>query len=96
MTALDIVKQNLPADRISCDAGDMASHLVDWRRAYQGKASALLQPRTTAEVAKILEIAKDHHQVVVPQGGNTGLVGGGIPSQSGSDWLLSLSKIEQD
>ena len=95
MTALDIVKQNLPADRISCDAGVMASHLVDWRRAYQGKASALLQPRTTSEVAKILEIAKDHHQVVVPQGGNTGLVGGGIPSQSGSDWLLSLSKMNK-
>ena len=95
MTALDILKQNLPAERLLLAPDDMVSHLVDWRRAYEGKAAALLQPRTTAEVATILKIAKEHHQVIVPQGGNTGLVGGGIPSQSGSDWLLSLAKMNK-
>jgi FAD/FMN-containing dehydrogenase len=64
-------------------AEDQAGYLREWRDRYVGKALAVLRPGSTDEVSRILALANEHGVGVVPQGGNTGLVGGQIPSARG-------------
>lgn len=52
---------------------------VDWMRQYRGNASVVLRPSCTSEVSAILRYCNERHLPVVPQGGNTGLVGGAVP-----------------
>jgi FAD/FMN-containing dehydrogenase len=77
----------------SADADDLAPHLIDWRRKHQGASVLLLMPRTTAQVQAIARAACAHSVPLVPQGGNTGLVGGGIPAADSSGVLLSLKRM---
>ena len=75
------------------DPQDIAPHLVEWRGRYQGRSPLLLKPRTTAEVARVLAICNEARTPIVPQGGNTGLVGGQIPFDG--EVLLSLSRLNR-
>ena len=75
--------------------GDLSAYELDWRRRYRGKALAVLRPGRTAEVAEALRICARHGASIVPQGGNTGLVGGGVPDDSGTQILLSLQRMHQ-
>jgi FAD/FMN-containing dehydrogenase len=77
----------------SNDAADLAPHLIDWRRKHQGASALLLSPRTTAQVQAIVRASAAHGVALVPQGGNTGLVGGGIPPADGSAVLISLNRM---
>lgn len=61
------------------DPDRVAAHSVDWTRRWQGRAAAVLRPGTTDEVVRIVDAARRHHVGLVPQGGNTGLVGGSVP-----------------
>lgn len=56
-----------------------ASFATDWTRRFRGSTPAVLRPATTAQVAAVVALARDHAVALVPQGGNTGLVAGGIP-----------------
>ncbi len=69
--------------------------MIDWRRKHKGQSALLLMPRTVAEVQAIVRAAAAHHVPLVPQGGNTGLVGGGIPPADGSCVLLSLKRMNR-
>lgn len=64
---------------------------VDWTRRFGGPARAVVRPGSTAEVSGVLRACAEHGVAVVPQGGNTGLVGGGVPR--GGEILLSLSRM---
>lgn len=75
--------------------GDLSAYEVDWRKRYRGRARAVLRPGNTREVAAVMQLAARHGVPVVPQGGNTGLVGGGVPNESKTQWLLSLSRMRQ-
>ena len=77
------------------DADTLAPHLVDWRRKHFGATPLLLLPRTTAQVSAIVAAAARHRVALVPQGGNTGLVGGGIPPADGSAVLVSLKRMNK-
>jgi FAD/FMN-containing dehydrogenase len=68
-------------------------YLREWRDKYEGHASIVLRPRTTDEVAQILALAHEHRIPVVPQAGNTGLVGGQIPTRG--EMLLSVARIDR-
>ena len=70
----------------------MAPYLIDWRGNFRGNAKAILMPTDTQMVSTIMQIADTENQTIVPQGGNTGLVGGGIPDQTGESVILSLKK----
>ncbi len=74
------------------DEAEIAPHLIEWRSKYQGKTPLLLKPANTADVSKILAICNETQTPVVPQGGNTGLVGGQIPFAG--EVLLSLSRMK--
>jgi FAD/FMN-containing dehydrogenase len=73
------------------DPQEIAPHLVEWRGKFQGHAPLMLKPKTTAEVSRVLAICNETRTPIVPQGGNTGLVGGQIPL--GGEVLLSLSRM---
>ncbi|KAF2746020.1 hypothetical protein M011DRAFT_405106 [Sporormia fimetaria CBS 119925] len=67
-------------DGFSKDASeDIEPYNSDWMRKYRGHAKLVLKPKTTEEVSKILKYCNDNMLAVVPQGGNTGLVGGSVP-----------------
>ncbi|OKL64547.1 D-lactate dehydrogenase [Talaromyces atroroseus] len=67
-------------DGINADAeDDLAPFNGDWMRKYGGQTKLVLKPQTTEEVSKILAYCNEHKLAVVPQGGNTGLVGGSVP-----------------
>ncbi|MGA8689253.1 MAG: FAD-binding oxidoreductase [Methyloceanibacter sp.] len=75
------------------DAHAMTPYLVEWRDRYFGKAALVLKPGTTSEVAAILKRANETRTSIVPQGGNTGLVGGQIPFESGHEVVVSLERL---
>ncbi len=72
---------------------DMEPWLTDWRGRYSGKASAIISPADTQQVADIVKLAQQHKIPIVPQGGNSGLVGGATPDQSGEAIILSLRRM---
>ena len=74
--------------------GDAAAGFaVDWTGRFQGQAAAVVRPRDTAEVAAVLALCTDAGVPVVPQGGNTGLVGGGVPLHG--EVVLSVARLRQ-
>jgi FAD/FMN-containing dehydrogenase len=87
--------QMLGDQALITDPDDQAPFLHEWRDRYVGKAAAVVQPRTVDEVCRVLRFANDNGVPVVPQGGNTGLVGGQTPDQSGNAILLSLARLNR-
>jgi FAD/FMN-containing dehydrogenase len=83
------------AKHVIVDAPDTAPFLVERRDLYHGRALAVVAPGALAEVAAILRTCHVHAVPVVPQGGNTGLVGGQIPDQSGRAIVLLLTRLAQ-
>ncbi len=77
------------------DPADQAPYLKEWRDLYTGRTPMVLRPRTTAEVSAILALAHEARVAIVPQGGNTGLVGGQIPFEAGTEIVLSLSRMNR-
>jgi len=74
---------------------EQAPYLVEWRDLYMGRTPLIVKPATTDEVSKILALANANGVAVVPQGGNTGLVGGQIPSSAGTEIVLSLRRMNR-
>ncbi len=75
--------------------GDLSAYERDWRGRYPGKALAVALPASTAQVAATVRLCAAHHISLVPQGGNTGLVGGSTPDDSGRQIVLSLARMKQ-
>ena len=75
------------------DQADIAPHLTEWRERYHGATSLLLKPASVAAIAEIVRICAETKTAIVPQGGNTGLVGGQIPNPNGHEILLSLNRL---
>jgi D-lactate dehydrogenase (cytochrome) len=74
---------------------DMDRFLTDWRKRATGRALAVIKPALTEEVANIVKICVAHKVPIVPQGGNTGLVLGSVPDQSGQAIVLSLTRMNR-
>ncbi|MEK1891500.1 MAG: FAD-binding oxidoreductase [Phyllobacterium sp.] len=77
------------------DSRDIEPYLIEPREKFGGKTSLVLRPSTTDEVSAILRLATETHTAIVPQGGNTGLVGGQMPDASGDQVILSLSRLNR-
>ena len=75
--------------------GDLSAYEQDWRRRYRGRALAVVRPGNTTEVAAVVKLCARHGAGLVPQGGNTGLVVGSVPDDSGSQVLLSLTRMNR-
>jgi FAD/FMN-containing dehydrogenase len=75
------------------DPDQQLPFLREWRGLYEGRSALVLRPGTTDQVAKILALANRRRIAVVPQAGNTGLVGGQIPMHG--EILLSVSRLNK-
>ncbi|MCM0019278.1 MAG: FAD-binding oxidoreductase, partial [Tagaea sp.] len=75
---------------------DLAPYEKEERGLFKnGKAAAVARPADTREVAATLAICNEARIGVVPQGGNTGLVGGGVPDPSGKQIVLTLARMDR-
>jgi FAD/FMN-containing dehydrogenase len=90
LTVIDDLKSALGPKAWSDDPGELAAHVSDWRGRYRGDTPLLLKPGSTDEVARILAACNAAGIAVLPQGGNTGLVGGSTPQ---GEVLISLKRM---
>ena len=74
---------------------DTESFLTDWHGQYRGRSLAVAMPETTEQVSEVMALANAHDIVVVPQGGNTGFMGGATPDDVGNSILLSLRRMNR-
>src|ERR1700749_64899 len=75
------------------DAADIAPYLTEERDLFHGRSPMVLRPGSTAEVAAICKIATEHKIALVPQGGNTGLVGGQTPHNGAV--VVSMRRLDR-
>jgi FAD/FMN-containing dehydrogenase len=75
------------------DAADIDPYVRDWRGNYVGKTAVVVRPASTEEVAAVVKLCAETKTPIVPQGGNTGMVGGGVPDGSGNAIVLSLKRM---
>ena len=76
------------------DEKDMVKYLKEWRGIYNGVAGAIVKPKSTKEVSSIIKYSYEKNIPCIPQGGNTGLVGGQIPF-SKNHIVISLERISK-
>lgn len=92
---IDAVRARLGDAAVTTESFDIAPWLTDWRGRYHGASAAILSPDSTAGVAAIVGLARDHGVPLVPQGGNTSMVGGATPPADGSALILSLRRMNR-
>src|ERR1700758_5617053 len=77
------------------DPRETEPYLVDARGLYRGATRLVVRPASTAEVAAVVQICAEVELPIVPQGGNTGLVGGGVPPENGHNIVLALGRMNR-
>lgn len=77
------------------DPDQQLPYLREWRDLFIGRSPVVLRPGTTEEVSRILALANEARVAVVPQAGNTGLVGGQTPFETGTEIVLSVSRLKR-
>jgi FAD/FMN-containing dehydrogenase len=83
------------AEHVLTDTDVTDGYTTDWTRRYHGQALCVVRPGSTDEVAQVIRVCARFNVPVVPQGGNTGLVGGGIPHGGVLLSLRRLSRLDQ-
>jgi FAD/FMN-containing dehydrogenase len=76
-------------------ADDTAPFLTDWRRRFAGRTQAVVLPGSTDEVSAIVRVCNERRVPIVPQGGNTGLVGAATPDATGDAIVVSLRRMSR-
>lgn len=92
---LTLCRTAIGANYVLTEAVDTASYLTDWRGRFTGRAIAVMKPGSTAEVAAVVKLCNQFKVPLVPQGGNTGLVLGSVPDDSGAAIVLSLTRLNR-
>ena len=95
MTAIDQLKAAVGPKGWIEDPAETAAYLVDERALYQGATPLVVRPASTEEVSAVLALCCQAGIGVVPQGGNTGYVGGAVPDGSGGQIVLSLARLKR-
>jgi FAD/FMN-containing dehydrogenase len=90
---LDALAAAVGDAHVLADDDRRAPYEVDWTGRYRGRARAVVRPADASEVAAVLAACRAHGAAVVPQGGNTGMVGAGVPR--GGEIVLSLARLRE-
>lgn len=83
----------LPSSALITDPVEMQPYLTSWRGGYTGKAACVALPENTQQVAEIVRSCNATRTPMVPQGGNTGLVAGSVPDETGDAVIISLKRM---
>jgi len=93
LTLVEAVRARFGERSALTDPADIEPWLTDWRGRWHGKSAAILQPGSTEEVAAMVALANEHGVPLVPQGGNSSMVGGATPPPDGTALILSLRRM---
>ena len=94
MSLVDALRDIVGAAQVIAE-GDRSTWELDWRKRFRGRSLAVVRPGSTPEVAAVVAACRAHGASLVAQGGNTGLVGGSVPDESGSQVLLSMARMNR-
>jgi len=83
------------SDHALSDPDLQLPYLREWRDQFTGTSPLVLRPASTEQVAAIMRLAAEHHLPIVPQTGNTGLVGGQTPHATNSEIVVSLARMNR-
>jgi FAD/FMN-containing dehydrogenase len=83
------------AAHVLTDPNDTRPYFTDWRRQYSGTAECVVRPASTEEVARVVAGCRAENIAIVPQGGNTGLCGGSVPTGSRREVVLALGRMNR-
>lgn len=90
---IDYFRSILNNNEVITNPDEVQPYNEDWTKKYIGKSELVLTPNSTEKISKILKFCNDNSLAVVPQGGNTGLVGGGVPISD--EIVLSLKNLNK-
>ena len=94
-TALERIKAAVGPRGWIADSVEQEPYLVEARRLWRGATRLVVRPASTEEVAAVVRICAEAKLAIVPQGGNTGLVGGGVPPEDGRNIVLALGRMNR-
>jgi FAD/FMN-containing dehydrogenase len=94
-TALERIKSAVGPRGWVDDPAEQEPYLTEARRLWRGATRLVVRPASTAEVAAAVRICAEARLPIVPQGGNTGLVGGGVPPEDGNNIVLALGRMNR-
>jgi FAD/FMN-containing dehydrogenase len=83
------------AAHVLTEPSDTQPYFTDWRRQYSGTAECVVRPANTDEVARVVALCRAENVAVVPQGGNTGLCGGSVPTGSRREVVVALGRMNR-
>jgi len=92
---IEMLRDIVGAAHVLTASQDTRPYFTDWRRQYTGSAECVVRPASTAEVARVVELCAAHAVAIVPQGGNTGLSGGSVPTGKGREIVLALGRMNR-
>jgi FAD/FMN-containing dehydrogenase len=92
---LDAIRAVVGDRGLLTDSADTAAYTEDWRRLYQGRTAAVVRPGSTQELAEVVRLCAAAGTPIVPQGGNTSMVGGAVPNEDGSEIVVSLARLNR-
>jgi FAD/FMN-containing dehydrogenase len=92
---IDALAASIGANNVLQGEAGTAAYVTDWRRQFSGAAVCVARPATSAEVAAVVRLAADAGIAIVPQGGNTGLCGGSVPTGARPELVLSLARMNR-
>jgi len=93
--ALDRIKEAVGPRGWIADPVEQGPYLTEARRLWRGATRLVVRPAATEEVAAVVRICAEAKLPIVPQGGNTGLVGGGVPPEDGRNIVLALGRMDR-
>ncbi|HEY1412347.1 MAG TPA: FAD-binding oxidoreductase, partial [Rhodopila sp.] len=94
-TLLDAIRTVVGDRGLLTEASDTAPYSEDWRRLYRGRTNAVIRPGSTDELAAVVKLCAQAGTPIVPQGGNTSMVGGAVPNENGSELILSTARLNR-
>jgi len=95
MTLHHLLGEIVGAANVLTAPADTKPYFTDWRRQYGAVAECVVRPASTAQVAAVVALCAREGAAVVPQGGNTGLVGGSVPSGARREVVLALGRMNR-
>ena len=92
---VDRLKSIVGAGGWISDPDELQPNLTEWRGRLHGSTAVMLLPKNTEEVAAIMRVCASTGTSVVPQGGNTGMCGGAVPDESGTQVIVNLRRMNR-